>query len=574
MKKTFDQFKKLLARPVAIWSAAVAGVVLVSAGGYGLAQQAEPQAAEPEVVGGPALVRRLTEAQYRATIADVFAPDIDIVGRFEPGQRAEGLLAVGASRASISPFSIEQYDASARTIAAAVVSEERRAALVPCQVRSATRFDSSCATRFVEHYGQALFRRPLTRDERTMYVRMARDAHGRLGDFYQALQFTLSGMLVTPDFLLRIEQVENDPTRPGHQRLDAYSRATRLSYFLTNSTPDAELLRAAGAGELDTQDGLTRQVDRLMSSPRYAEAVRAFFFDMLEFDRFSDLSKDPVIYPAFNSTVAADAQEQTLRTLVNLLVTENGDYRDIFTTRDTNLTRGLGAIYSLPVATRNGWESREYPVSSGRAGILTDVSFLALHSHPGRSSATLRGKAIRQIFMCQTVPDPPPNVDFSVVQDPSNTAMPTARDRLEAHRTQPACASCHRLTDPLGLTLENFDGAGGFRRQENGANIDASGGLDGTDFDTAAGLGQALHDNAQTTRCLVQRMYSSGVGRGASRDERPYMTYLNDTFAARGYRVPDLMRAIALSRNFYAVSEAEPEASQRAEAPRTNGEGS
>ena len=149
---------------------------------------------------------------------------------------------------------------------------------------------------------------------------------------------------------------------------------------------------------------------------------------------------------------------------------------------DTYLTRALGAVYRLPVATRNGWESAQYPAGSGREGILTNVSFLAFYSHPGRSSSTLRGKAIRQVFLCQAVPDPPNNVDFSVVQDSSNTAMPTARIRLEAHRTSPACAGCHRLMDPLGLTLENFDGVGAFRAQENGAVIDASGTFDGKEY--------------------------------------------------------------------------------------------
>jgi hypothetical protein len=207
------------------------------------------------------------------------------------------------------------------------------------------------------------------------------------------------------------------------------------------------------------------------------------------------------------------------------------------------------------VATRNGWESAQYPANSGRAGILTNVSFLALHSHPGRSSSTLRGKSIRQVFLCQTIPDPPNNVDFSVVQDSSNSAMPTARIRLEAHRTSPACAACHRLMDPLGLTLENFDGVGSFRAQENGAQIDASGSLDGHDFQGAEGLGQAMHDNPQTSRCLVDRMYRSAVGRSILLPaERPYMDYLNQVFQVDGYRVPDLMRTIALSRTFYVVS--------------------
>ena len=571
MSKFSGLLKRTWPRRLALGASMCAALGAMIAGGLGVAQQATA-IAEPGVVGGPALVRRLTEVQYRATVADIFAPDIPVVGRFERGLRVDGLLAIGTSRATISPFSVEQYDASARGIAAQVVSEERRAQLLPCQPADPARFDAACARRIIDHYGQLLFRRPLSGDERSRFVGAARDAQGELNDFYGAIQYTLAGMMDSPQFLLRIERTERDPDRRGEERLDAYSRATRLSYFLTNSTPDAELLRAAGAGELNNQEGLARQVDRLMSSPRYPQAVRAFFRDLLQFDLFDDISKDPQIYPAFNSNVARDAQEQTLRTIEHLLVTENGDYRDIFTTRSTSLTRSLGIVYRMPVATRNGWEEGEYGANSGRAGILTDVSFLALHSHPGRSSATLRGKAIRQIFLCQNVPDPPPNVDFSVVQDPSNTSMPTARVRLDAHRTQPTCAACHRLTDPMGLTLESFDGAGSFRTTENGAEIDVSGSLDGTNFESAVGLGQALHDHPQTARCLVQRMYGGAVGRTASTEERPYVDYLNQVFQESNYRVPALMRAIALSRNFYAISNPPPASgADHAEATR-NGE--
>lgn len=524
--------------------------------GLTIVQQAAWAAQESAVIaGGPAVVRRLTESQYRATVADIFAPDIPVVGRFERAQRIEGLIAVGTSEAGMSSFSVEQYDASALGIAAAVVSKERRAQLLPCQPKSETQFDASCAQRVIEHYGPLLFRRPLPASETKRYVETARAGHARLGNFYSGLQFALAGMMIEPDFLLRIERVEPDPKRPGQFRLNAYSKAARLSYFLTNSTPDRELLKAAGAGQLDTEAGLARQVDRLMKSPRYAGTVRAFFEDMLQFDLFADLAKDPVIYPAYNSIVAADAKEQTLRTITDLLVTQQGDYRDLFTTRSTSLTRSLGRVYALPVPTRNGWEAMDFPTEGGRAGILTDVSFLALHSHPGRSSPTLRGKAVREIFMCQKVPDPPADVDFAAFDDAEHSkTSPTARDRLEEHQTNPTCAACHKVTDPIGLTLEKFDGGGSFRALENGAQIDVSGSLDGVKFSGAPGLGQALHDNPDVTHCFVDKMYRSGLGRQLTDHEDEYTEQFDKTFAANGYRVPDLMRAIATSNIFYAVS--------------------
>jgi hypothetical protein len=497
------------------------------------------------------MVRRLTESQYRATIADVFAPDVPISGRFERGLREHGLVAVGTSAGGMSPFSFEQYDASARSIAAEVTSEKRRARFVPCQPIVVDAFDPACAAKFVDTYGLKLFRRPLARDERDRFVGVAKLAQARLGGFYHGLEYALVGMLQSPHFLLRIER--SVPRPNGSMQLDAWSKATRLSYFLTNSTPDAELLRAAGAGELDSDPGLTRQVDRLITSPRAEAAVRAFFWDMLQFDGFNDLFKDPTIYPAYNSAVAGDAQEQTLRTIVSHLVFDRGDYRDLFTTRITWLTRPLGIVYRVPVATRNGWERAEYPPESNRSGILTDVSMLALHSHPGRSSATLRGKSLREIFLCQKVPDPPANVNFTAVNETSRPGS-TARMRLAEHNENPACAGCHKLTDPMGLTLENFDGTGGFRPQENGVDLDLTGSLDGKNFAGAPGLGQALHDNPNVPMCLVDKLYRSAVGRELVDAEGPYLDYLGAAFGAANYRILDLMRTIAQSRTFYSVS--------------------
>ncbi|NND69249.1 MAG: DUF1592 domain-containing protein, partial [Halioglobus sp.] len=430
---------------------------------------------------------------------------------------------------------------------------EQRQRFVPCASVVAEAFDAHCAQQFIQRYGTRLYRRTLEAGEVGGLLEVARSAHARLDDFYAALEYTLVGMLVAPDFLLRIEQVQEQPAEAGHSRLDVFTRATRLSYFLTGSAPDEELLQAAADGSLDRREDLAQQVDRLISGPRYVGAVREFFTDMLRFDLFDDLAKDPLIYPAFNSTVAADAQEQTLRTITHHLLVSEGDYRELFTTRAAPLTRALGIVYRQPVPVRNGWQAGEFSARSGRAGIQSHVSFLALHSHPGRSSPTLRGKAIREVFLCQHMPDPPVDVDFTGINDDTNTARPTARDRLRAHATETQCKGCHLLMDPAGLALEHYDGLGKFRTRENGADIDVSGALDSREFAAAAGLGEALSEHTQATSCLVRRMYRFATGRAELPGERAYLEYLNATFAAGGYRVPALMRAIALSDAFYRV---------------------
>jgi hypothetical protein len=362
-------------------------------------------------------------------------------------------------------------------------------------------------------------------------------------------------MLDSPKFLFRQEVVEPDPSAPGQYRLDPWSKASQLSFFLWNAAPDPELLRAAGAGELDTDKGLAKQVDRMIASPRLQGGVRAFFTDMLGFDEFSTLAKDSTIFPKFNTRVAIDAQEQTLRTITDVLLTQKGDYRDIFTTRKTYLSPLLASVYSVPlVEPVGGWAPYEFPEGDARAGIVSQVAFVALHSHPGRSSPTLRGKAVREVLLCQKVPSPPANVNFTLVQDTKNPQYKTARARLGAHATDPTCAGCHKIMDPIGLGLEAFDSGGSLRGSENGEVIDTHGELDGMKFTDAAGLAKAVHDDPATPSCAVTRAYSYGVGRLPARTEGDLLKTLQASFKDDGYRFPALLRRIALSPEFYRVA--------------------
>jgi hypothetical protein len=510
---------------------------------------------EPKTAGAPVSAQRLSAAQYRQVISDVFAPDIKLGGRFEPGMRKNGLLAVGASAVAMSPSGFEQYDNMARSIAGQIVDAKHRDALIPCKPADAKKPDQACATATLTKYARLLFRRPATDKEIAEPVALAGQAADAKDDFYTGLSYGLAELLDSPSFIFRKDTAEPDPSDKTKLRLTAYSKASRLSFFLWNAGPDDELLRAAGAGELDSKSGLDSQVDRMLASPRLESGVRAFFVDFLDFDQFDSLAKDATIYPVFGEKVAHDAQEQTLRTAVDLLVTQKGDYRDLFTTRKTFLTRNLGVVYQVPVASEKDWELHEFAADDPHAGILTQLSFTELHAHPGRSSSTLRGKAVREILLCQPVPSPPANVNFTVVQDTNNPNFKTARDRLTAHRTEATCAGCHKIMDPIGLGLENFDGAGQFRATENGAPIDPSGEIDGLKFADSASLGMAIHDNPAATACLVNSLYRYAAGRDFDQSERDWQKWLGEQFATNGYRLPDLMKTIATSDAFYAVRE-------------------
>jgi hypothetical protein len=502
--------------------------------------------AAPEPAGD-GVVRRLTNDQYAAIIRDVFGESIELGGRFEPELRVNGLLAAGSSHVSMTPAGIEQYDAMARAIATQVVSEKHRS-LIPCTPASVTEPDDACAGRFLKDVGLLLYRRPLSGVEHKTYVGAARLAAETTSDFYEGLSISLAAMLSSPKFLFRETEIDAGD----------YGRASRLSFFLWNAGPDLALLAAAEKGELGTPRGLARQVDRMMASSRLKDGVRAFFIDHLGFDGFANLTKDAALFPKFSAQAATDAQEQTLKTIVEHLLIEGGDYRDLFTTRKTFLTAELASIYGVPLLSNepNGapdtWEPYEFAATDPRAGILTHLAFTALHSPPGRGSPTLRGKALREVIMCQKVPAPPGDVNFTLVTDTSNPAHRTARDRLNAHATEPMCAGCHKIIDPIGLALENFDAAGVYRTAENGAVIDTKGTIDGVTFEGATGLGKVLRKHPAVTSCLVQRL--SGYATGRMPVSAGWTRELEVDFKAGGHKVPGLMRQIALSPEFHQES--------------------
>jgi hypothetical protein len=510
---------------------------------------------ENKSAGPDAVTRRLSQEQYRQVVSDLFGPSIKVGGRFEPDIRRDGLLAMGASQVSVTASGLEEYDKIARNVAAQVVSEAHRDTLIPCKPANAKQPDDACASQFLSETGRMLYRRPLTQEELQSRVKVANEAAVGLKDFYSGLGIALSTMLVSPKFLFREEVAEPDPDHSGQYRMEAYSKAAQLSFFLWNAAPDPELLTAAEKGDLSTESGLAKQVDRMIASPRLQGGVRAFFTDMLGFDEFETLAKDSMLFPKFNTKVAKDAQEQTMRTITNTLLVEKGDYRDIFTTRKTYLTPLLASVYEVPlVAPVGNWAPYVFPEGDPRAGIVSQVAFVALHSHPGRSSPTLRGKAVREVLLCQKVPTPPANVNFTLVQDTKNPQYKTARVRLRAHATDATCAGCHKIMDPIGLGLEAFDSGGSLRSSENGETIDSSGELDGMKFTDAAGLAKAVHDDPAAPACVVTRAASYGLGRLPAKDETEWVKSLQASFKEDGYRFPALLRRIATSPEFYRVS--------------------
>jgi len=494
-------------------------------------------------------LRRLTQEEYRNSIADIFGKEIEVRGAFEPTIRIGGLQAASTAVLSVTPVGFESFTNMADSIAVQVTGEKYRAKL-PCTPKAAKAPDDACTAQVLNKYGRLLFRRPLTSDEVKNAVKLSNGLAKSSNDFYAGLRYGLASLIQAPDFIFRMETAM--PAGNKQYALDPYSRATRLSYLMWNSTPDEELLQAAEKGELNTAAGLGKQVDRLMASARLEVGMRAFFNDMFELDTFDTVSKDSILYPKWSSSIAASAKEETLRTAIDLTLHANGDMRDLMTTRKTFLNRALAADYQLPFAFKSDWMPYEFSPESGRSGVLTQVSMLSMFSHPGRSSPTKRGVALMDIFLCEPTPAPPANVDFSVVND-VNGSLKTVRERLMAHATNSTCASCHTHSDPIGLSLEGFDTIGGRRTTENGKLIDVSAAIQGKKFSGAEGLGQFLHDSPKYTSCVARKVYA--YARGENSEDVPASAFKAGykSFADSGFRLRSLLKGLVEDKDFFSA---------------------
>jgi hypothetical protein len=485
-------------------------------------------------------MRRLTAAQYINSVRDLLG-EVSVPTDLEPDTAINGLVAVGNSRTTISPTGVEKYETAAYDVAQQAMSTPAlRDAIVRCTPAGPD--DAECARETVSAFGRRAFRRPLSEIETTRYVDVATLAGRTLGDFYQGLEFALAGLLQSPNFLFRVELGEVDPTAPQRRHTD-YEMATRLSYLLWNTTPDDALLDAAESGLLTTDAGLREQAARLLSEPRARESYRMFFMELL--DLVEDFYKDADAYPDASPTLSASAREGVLRTVNDLIGEQDAPYPELFQTRVSYVNGELAAIYGVE-APGTGFARVMLPEDGMRVGLLGQAAFLARQAHSTASSPTLRGKFVRQTLLCQTIPPPPD--DIGELPEPSPD-LPTMRERLAEHRTNDACATCHALTDPIGLGLENFDGMGAFRLTENDAMINASGDLDGMPFTDASDLGAAVGSHPELGPCLVRNLYRYATGHIETDGEEVVIRALAGSFSEEA-RLRQLLLEIVMSDGF------------------------
>ena len=491
---------------------------------------------------GPVL-RRLTHLQYNNTVRDLLGDQGNLADQFPPEDFVNGFKNQYQSQ-SISPLLAEAYSLAAEKLAQNAFRGGDTRGLIPCK-----QTDPGCAEKFVQSFGQKVFRRPLQKDETDRYARLFRTQK----QFLAGAQIVTEALLQSPAFLLRTDGAQSK----------AYERASRLSYFLWNTLPDAALFRSAAAGELDTPQGVETAARRMLKDPKARATVDDFVAQWLRFDRLLNTIKDRETFPQYGPELALAMTEEARR-LVADLVWNNGDFTKIYSADYAFLNSGLADLYKVK-APPDDFGKVALPPETERSGILGQGLFLGLTSKPTETSPTARGLFVREQFLCQDVPQPPPGVSTNLPVLTKEKPQ-TNRERLALHLNNESCASCHTLIDPIGFGFEKFDAIGQRREKQKltfrptreeakdknkerktetvSLALDTSGyvaGIRDSEFTAPRTLGKVLAASEQCQECIVKQLFRYESGRKETPADRPIIRQSFDEFRRSGFRFQDLM---------------------------------
>jgi hypothetical protein len=394
-------------------------------------------------------------------------------------------------------------------------------------------------------FADRAFRRPATHDELTRLLEIALSAEKDGEEPEAALRLALRAVLASPQFLFRLEQVRDGGPGP----VGDFDLASRLSYFLWSSMPDDELLGAAARGELRRPGPLRRQLGRMLADPRAQALSVQFAGQWLETRRLGEMAPDPALHPDFDESLRAAMIGETQR-FCRSIQDEDRSILDFVDADYTFVNERLARHYGIEGVV--GVEFRRVSLAgTPRSGVLTQASVLTATSNPTRTSPVKRGQWILENIL-GSPPAPPPSGVEALKEGGAAASSGTLRDRMERHRADPACASCHRRMDPLGFALENFDAVGAWRDVEDGRAIDATGILPGGRvFFGAEGLRAVLRTRRDAfARCLAEKMLTYALGRGLDRSDRRDVDHIVARLKADNYRFSALVLAVVESRPF------------------------
>ena len=496
-------------------------------------------------------IRILLGRQYVNAVSDLLGPGAATVANPRADVTLNGFDAIGAAQISLSDADIDGYETSAVAIAA--VAAANPASLTPYLDCTPTQpADLQCLRSFISEFGFMAWRRPLDESEISRWAEVGISAATDFGSFDKGVEFVIAGMLQSPNFIYQVEVGTATDDGTGQRKLNGYEVATRMSFFLLDTTPSRELLAAAAAGELDEAANVRAWAQELIQDPRSRAAFDNYFEEVLHLRTLAEIAKDPGTYPGWSPYLADSMKVETIALIDDVVWIEDGDFRNILDAEYTFVNQALADHYGVAYPGPSGFVKVPVPPGEKRGGIFGHAALLSVLAHVSSTSPTVRGKFVQERMLCVSIPPPPPGV---VTDLPSTEQAKTMRERLALHQQEPLCASCHTVMDPIGFGLENYDGVGIFRTLDNGAPIDAASDVDGQPFEGALELGQVLREREQFSWCSVLNLYRHASGHVEATGELGRLRDVTNTFIKSNYHLKDALVELVASRAFRYVGE-------------------
>lgn len=499
---------------------------------------------------GPPPFRRLNRTEYDNAVADLTGLNLHLAENFPPDPSGFGFDNIGEVL-TLSPLQVEQYHQAARRIVTELIDKQQDHQQSHRQVffvaPGPDRPDRDVARQVMERFASRAFRRPVEPEFIQKLLGIYDKSRARGDDHEHAVGQMLTAVLISPGFLMRLEQDQPEASQP--YPIDDYELASRLSFFLWSRPPDDVLLALAAKGELSTPKVLEAQTLRMLKDPRSQALADNFFGQWLGLREIATHQPDQKQFPEFNEALRRAMLEEVRGLLVEV-VQQDRPVTHLIDADYAYLNAPLAKLYGIPGV--QGDQLRRVKLTDRRrGGALTSAAVLMLQADPTRTNVPRRGNYVAGRILGTPPPPPPPNVP-ALEDAVSDGKVHTLRELLEIHRRNPECASCHAKIDPLGFSLENYDAIGRWRETEAGKPIDASGQLpDGRKFSGPVELKQILLEDKQAfVRTLATNLLIYALGRGLLADDECVLREAVKAAQARDDRFSALVLAVVQSTPF------------------------
>jgi hypothetical protein len=492
---------------------------------------------------GPAPLLRLSRSQYLNTVRDLVGDIANLADAFSSASEPSSF---GLQQPDVAQVELEQYQAAASSIAAAVVANAAKlSALSPCASGAAKR---DCAGNFVRSFASRAYRAPVTEAEDVATHLALYDAGAKVSHEH-GLELLLRGVLQSPRFLYRVELGSADAVSASAVKLSPFELSARLSYAVWDTLPDEELTRAASAGALASKAEVSAALARMLADPRGATLVRRFLERFIHLANLDSVVKDATAYPDWSSgTIRSTLRAQANAFFDDVLGAQKGSLSALLTSSKVFTNQKLEGYYGANSGTAFTASEWNPGVTSG---LLTLPALLALGAKPNESSPIYRGRFVRESLFCQQLPAPPPDVP----KPPEVTPGVSTRERLAQHEQDSACSGCHALIDPLGFGFENYDAVGRYRTSDGGDAIDVRGQINGTSeidgpFTGVVELGQKLAGSALVKECVTRQWFRFMLQRFEQGVDDCSLLGISNAFLAEDASLNALPRALVESDAF------------------------